>query len=99
MQIPVLIEPVAGNGYPAVGAGLGALSAEGATADQALENLRELLANRLAEGSRLVTLEVPGEGNPWAQAAGMYRDEPLFDDWCRAMAEYRRSVEEAPDYS
>jgi hypothetical protein len=98
MEIPVLIEPVAGNGYRAVGVGLGPLDAEGATPAEALEKLRDLLASRLAAGARLVSLEVPGEGNPWAKAAGMYKDEPLFDEWCRAMAEYRQRAEEDPDY-
>ena len=53
MDIPVLIEPVAGNGYRAVGVGLAPLTAEGATAEEALHRLRELLASRLAAGARL----------------------------------------------
>jgi hypothetical protein len=95
MQIPVLVEPVAGNGYRAVGAGLAPLSTEGATAEEALQRLRELLDSRLAAGARLVALEVPS-ANPWEQMAGMYRDDPLFDEWQRAMREYRQQVEEDP---
>src|SRR5580700_1133680 len=28
--------------------------------------------------------------NPWLEGAGMFRDDPLFDDWQQAIAEYRR---------
>ncbi len=97
MDIPVLIEPVAGNGYRAVGVGLAPLAAEGATAEEALRRLRELLASRLAAGARLVSLEVPAADNPWAQLAGIYRDDPLFEEWQQAMSEYRRRAEEDPD--
>jgi hypothetical protein len=36
-------------------------------------------------------------GNPWLKGAGMFRDDPLFDDWQRAVAEYRRAVDANPD--
>ena len=36
-------------------------------------------------------------GNPWLEGAGMFRDDPLFDDWQRAIAEYRREVDANPD--
>ena len=38
------------------------------------------------------------EGNPWAAAAGIFRKDPYFDEWLAAMREYRREVEEDPDY-
>lgn len=97
MHLPVLIESVAGNGFRAqVGEPL-ALSAEGATADEALKRLHEMVNQRLAQGARLVTLNVPAEENPWVQCAGMFKDDPYFDDWQRAIAEYRRQVDEDPD--
>jgi hypothetical protein len=96
MQLAVLIEPVAGNGYRAVSGPL-TLSAEGSTAEEALQNFRQMLAQRLAAGARLVTLEIPGADNPWLPLAGMYKDDDLFADWCQAMADYRRQVDENPD--
>jgi hypothetical protein len=98
MQIPVMIEPVTGNGYRAVGAGVGTLSAEGPTAEDALQRFRELLAARLAAGLRVVTVEVPDAGNAWPKLAGMYKDDPLFEEWRKAMAAYRLQVEDDPDY-
>ena len=34
------------------------------------------------------------EENPWNAVAGMFRDEPLFDEWQEAIADYRRKVDE-----
>lgn len=98
MQIPVLIEPVPGNGYRARGGEPLVLTAEGATPDEALQKLRELLGNRLTGETRLVPLEVPNGDNPWRQMAGMFKDDPLFEDCLKAMAEYRKEVEEDPNY-
>jgi len=42
--------------------------------------------------------DVPNNsGNPWVEGAGMFRNDPLFDDWQRAIAEYRREVDADPD--
>ena len=50
MQIPVLIEPVAGNGYRAAAFNY---SVEGASKEEAIEKLKKLLKERIAEGRRL----------------------------------------------
>ena len=97
MQIPVLIEPVAGNGYRARGGEPLALTADGATPAEALARLRQLLQERLQGGSRLVSLDLSSEENPWRNMAGMFQDDPLFDDWQQAIADYRQQVEEDPD--
>ncbi|TMQ33359.1 MAG: type II toxin-antitoxin system HicB family antitoxin [Planctomycetota bacterium] len=98
MEIPVLIEPVAGNGYRARGGEPLALSADGATPAEALAKLRQLLHERLQSGSRLVSLEVPSEDNPWRKMAGIFKDDPLFDAWQQAIADYRRQVDDDPDH-
>jgi hypothetical protein len=97
MQIPILIEPVAGNGYRARGGDPLALTAEGATAEEAIENLRHLLDRRLSGGTCLVPMEVTNGANPWAKMAGMFKDDPLFDDWQASIAEYRQKVEDDPE--
>ena len=33
------------------------------------------------------------EPNPWTQVAGMFADDPLFDEWQAAIQDYRRRVD------
>jgi hypothetical protein len=98
MQIPVLIEPVSGNGFRAsTGDPLG-LSAVGATREQALGELHQLIKDRLAGGAQLTALEVASAEHPWAKFAGAWReDDPLIQEWKQAVEEYRRERDEDPD--
>jgi predicted RNase H-like HicB family nuclease len=97
MKIPVLVEPVKGNGYRARGTEPFAVSAKGATREEALANLRAKIQGRLKKGTEVVGLEIGGAPHPWMEFAGMFKDDPLFDDWQKAIEEYRREVDERPD--
>jgi len=99
MELAVLLEPVAGNGYRAIGTeGLTVgLSAEGATREEALEQLGKLVEARVAKGAEIRPLQVPAGPHPWSRFAGSLRDEPLFDAWKQAMEDYRRRLDEDPD--
>ncbi len=68
MQIPILIEPVSGNGYRARGMEPFSLSADGATREEALARLRQLLADRLSSGAEIVALDVPTAAHPLAES-------------------------------
>lgn len=98
MQIPVLVERVKGNGYRARGKQPFAVSARGATREEALAKLLAKIQTRLKNGSELVGLEVGPQPHPLAQFAGMFKDDPYFDDWQKAIAEYRRQVDNDPNY-
>lgn len=98
MQIPVLIEPVAGNGYRARGGEPLAVVVEAPTREEALAKLQEALQARLRNGAEIVPLEVAPPKHPWMEFAGMFENDPLLEEWKEAMAEYRREVEEDPDY-
>jgi hypothetical protein len=98
MQIPVLVERVKGNGYRARGKDPFAVSAKGATREEALARLRAKIQTRLKNGTEIVGLEVGSPPHPLAEFAGMFKDDPLFDDWQHAIAEYRRQVDKDPDY-
>jgi hypothetical protein len=93
MQIPILIEPLAGNGYVARGGEPLALSAEGATKEEALEKLRAKLKARLEQGAVVVPLDMPPQEHPLARFAGMYKDDPLLKDWKKSVAAYRKKVD------
>ena len=97
MEIPVLIEPVAGKGYRAKAGALFSFTTEGSTPDEALRLFKEKVHEQLINGAELVALEVPAD-NPWLRMAGIFRDDPDFEQWQVEIAEYRRQVEADPDY-
>jgi predicted RNase H-like HicB family nuclease len=98
MQIPVLVEPINGTGYLARSGDPLALSAEGATRDEALQNLRDKITARLAsDGAEILSIEVPDHEHPLAKFAGMFKDDPLFEEWQKEIAEFRRRDNENPN--
>jgi predicted RNase H-like HicB family nuclease len=97
MEIPVLIEPVAGNGYRASGGAPFTFTVEAATREEALRKAQEMIAGRVAAGAELVAVSVPRAEHPWARFAGTLRNDPMLDAWKQAMADYRRKVDEDPD--
>jgi hypothetical protein len=97
MQIPILLEQVANNGYRASSGAPLELTAEANTREEAIAKLREQLQHRMKAGTKIIPLDVPGEPHPLVKYAGMFENNPLFDEWTAEMAEYRRKVEENPD--
>src|SRR5947209_11030091 len=97
MQIPVLVERVRGNGYRARGKDPFAVSAKGATREEALAKLRAKIQTRLKNGTEIVGLEVGPQPHPLAEFAGMFKDDHMFDDVLKIMAENRKRMDEDPD--
>jgi hypothetical protein len=97
MIIPVVIEPIAGNGYRATG-GPFALTAEGATREESLAKLRELIEQRLAAGAQLLELEIKKPSSrPWTRFAGTWQaGDPFIERWKQAVEEYRRQMDDDP---
>lgn len=93
MQLHVLIEPVDGNGFRAESGSPLAVTAHGGTRDEALENLRKAISTRLEAGAEIATVEFPSE-HRLAKFAGVFKDNPLFDEWQEAIEEYRRQRDE-----
>ena len=94
MQIPVLIEPVAGNGYRAEPP---ALRGEGATQEEALAKLKEQLQQRLGQGATVVSLQIPTQEHPLARFAGVFKDDPDFQAVKEIIAENRRTMDAEAD--
>jgi hypothetical protein len=97
MQIPVLVERVKGNGYRARGKDPFAVSARGATREEALAKLRAKIQTRLTNGTEIVGLELGPPPHPLAEFAGMFKDDPLFEDVLKIMADNRKKMNEDPD--
>jgi hypothetical protein len=72
-------------------------SVEAETPDAALVKMKERIEDRLSRGARIAMLDVPSGPNPWLEGAGMFRDDPLFDDWQRAIAQYRDEANQRAD--
>ncbi len=99
VEVPVIVEPVAGNGYRVTGAGglsVG-LTAEGATVAEAIGRLAEQVRTRVRAGAKLTEVDLAAGADPWTQDAGYLHDEPLFEPWREAMEEYRRKLDEDPE--
>ena len=101
MQIPILIEPVVGNGFRSRGGEPFNLSAEGSTQEEVKAKLQEQLQTKLRSGAAIVTLQVTEQpaANPWIEFAAMFKDDPYFEEWQKAIAENRRKVDEDDDIS
>ena len=99
MNIPILVEPVENNGFRATSGPPLALVTEGATCEEAVANLREQLQSRIKNGTRLMSLEFPAveEENPWIEFAGMFKDDPYFEEVVEIMAENRTKMDADPN--
>jgi hypothetical protein len=97
MQIPILIERIAGNGYRANSGPQLAVAVKAPTREEALARLKERLEERLRNGAEIVPLDVAPQPHPLAKYVGMFEGDPLLEDWKASMAEYRRKVDADPD--
>lgn len=96
MQIPVLIEPVAGNGYVARAGSPFDWSAEGATQDEALQKLQAVVAAKVAAGARVAAVETPPGANPWLGLVGtLDPNDPATQEFRQAIEDYRREIDAA----
>lgn len=97
MQIPVLVDPVANNGFRVKAGAPMPLCADGATADEAVDNLRAAMDRQLKNGKQLRSVDIAAE-NPWLAMAGMHDlNDLLVQEWKQEMAAYRQEVEDDPD--
>ena len=97
MQYQVLVQNMPDGLFTAVVSGVPDVVAEGATVEEALNNAKTLLKERLAT-SRLFTIEVEEApagvvATPWLETHGVLRDDITFDDWVEEIAKYRREVD------
>ncbi|MFN6473335.1 MAG: type II toxin-antitoxin system HicB family antitoxin [Nostoc sp. SerVER01] len=89
----VLVEAKEG-GYQATVWGLPDCHVFSATREEALNNLHELINTRF-QNVEIVTqeIEAPKSEHPWMKFAGMYKDNPLFEDVLSNIEAYRRQVD------
>jgi hypothetical protein len=95
MKVPVLVESIDNHGFRATTGQPLELQAEGLTREDAIQHLHAALHHRLSCGAEIVALEVDSSQPSIAPYAGMFKDNPLFDAWQKAIAE-RRDAEDLP---
>lgn len=98
MHVLILIEPIEGNRFRARAGEPFSLSAEGETEEEAAQNLKTILRDRLQSGIRLALLDL-GNGSP-ATLAPLHFEPLPGEDWFfqtmqEAIAENRQRENEA----
>ena len=97
MQIPVLVEALGENHFRAEAPHPVALTAEGRSSEEAVQRLRDKIAATVADGKQIVPLEIPlKQDHPWLPYIGQFENDPLFDQWQAAIADYRREQSNDP---
>jgi hypothetical protein len=95
MEFPVLVLPQP-SGFRASTGGPLDLAADGPTPDAAVAALQSLVAAKLHAGGRIRTLTVTDVDSIQA-AARKVGGSPLFEDWVKAVEEYRLQHNTVPD--
>lgn len=72
-------------------------AAQGTTEKEALERVRVLI-RELSSRTQVVQVEVEvpehEANNPWLAKAGMFANDPTWDDFLKEMADYRRQLDD-----
>ena len=98
MTFDVILLKQADNGYLARPVLWPDSSVQGATEQEALDRVQALIRD-LLNRTRLVQVEVdvtehPAD-HPWLAKAGLFADDPTWDDFLQQMADYRQQLDEA----
>jgi hypothetical protein len=97
MTILVEVVPLDGEGFRVVAGPPINSSFVGSTREEAIQHLRDEVEKRIRGGSEFVSVGIQEPENPWLKVLGVYKDDPLFDEWQQAIAEYRKQIDEDPD--
>ena len=91
LGLTVLVEQETEGNYQAIVLGLPDSKAQGNTRDEALAKISSILGDRLAK-AELIHLEIkpPKPEHPWMKFAGMFKDDPQFDDMLEDIQALRR---------
>lgn len=95
MQYQVFVLSQSEQLFVASVVGMPNLTAEGRTEEEAIANAKAALESQLATG-KFVTIEVNPNEQPEAASqmryAGIFADDPTFDDWMKKLAVIRKEA-------
>jgi len=96
MSFDVILHKQSDNNYLARPVLWPGSSVQATTEKEVLERVKTLIKGLLSR-TRLVKVEIdePAQpDNPWIKNAGIFADDPTWDDFLQHMADYRREVDE-----
>jgi hypothetical protein len=97
MGISVLTEPVNSGGFRAVSGPPFDAEAMGESREAATNRLMEIIAERIQQGARVDTVDVPPPdahgSHPLARFVGDMQNDPLFESWQEAIRSFREERE------
>jgi predicted RNase H-like HicB family nuclease len=104
MQYQVFVQNPTDQTFMASVVGLPNVTANGITEKEAIDRLKSILNSQFKNG-KLVTIDidVPSEkssekSDPWITNAGIFKDDPTFDDFLSEMEAYRNEVNSTEVY-
>lgn len=94
MNVQVVVEPETGNGFVARVGSPYNFDAHGATEDEAVANLK-----RRVSATKVITLDLPADANPWVALAGCDKDVPpeIWEMYLKAIQDNRDRDELEPE--
>jgi hypothetical protein len=91
-KIPVWLRELAPHNFLVTVFGMTDCRGTGATKEAALAMLRQVLPQRFPdEAVEIEVIESSDPHHPWLEIAGMFNDDPTFDEFVEIMAENRRA--------
>ena len=98
MEITVLVEPGEGNRYRASSLSLPGFVSEGASREEALDRLRQLISEQLAHAQiAKIEVTIPVKPHPGMAFAGTWKDRPDLAEFEQNIRDYRRQIDADPD--
>jgi len=94
MTLSIFVQPSIGNGYTAKVLGWPEIIVAGETKEEALEKIKSAIDLRLGEGEIIrLQYEPPTKEHAWMKFAGMWKDDPTFDDFLDEIRAYREELD------
>ena len=101
MQYQVFVKNQSDQHFIASVIGMPTIAVDGQTEAEAISNVKIALESQLATG-KVVTIEIDQieikpEAAPAMKYAGVFENDPTFDDWMEKLSEIRRIANEVED--
>lgn len=94
MTYSAIVENRDSEGFTATVLGWPGLTTAGRTREEALKKLRQSFRDRLSKAEVVpFEVEVPEDDHPWMKFAGMFEDDPLFEQVLADIQAYRNELD------